>query len=107
MQPLYTARDRIEAQLVHDHLDRHLIRTTILGDYLAGAFGELPADLSPSVWLIDDEDLGRARDLIDRFLAEQTASPNDGEPWHCPSCGETVEADFDLCWNCARPRHRG
>jgi hypothetical protein len=104
MQRLYTARDRIEAQLIHDHLDRHLIRNTILGDFLAGAIGELPADLSPSVWLLDDDDLGRARGILDQFLAASAARPGDGAPWRCPACGEMVEADFDLCWNCARAR---
>ena len=80
MQRLYTARDRIEAQLIHDHLDRHLIRNTILGDFLAGAIGELPADLSPSVWLLDDDDLGRARGILDQFLAASAARPGRRRP---------------------------
>jgi hypothetical protein len=104
MQRLYTARDRIEAQLVADHLDRHLLRVTVLGDYLAGAVGELPADLAPSVWLIDDADLDRARALLDAFLSERARPPGDSGPWVCAACGERVEDDFDLCWNCGHPR---
>ncbi len=103
MQRLYLARDRIEAQLLHDYLDRHLIRTVVLGDFLAGAVGELPADLSPALWVVDDPDLDRARELLARFLDPGKAGA--GSPaWTCPTCGETVESDFDLCWNCGRDR---
>jgi hypothetical protein len=24
--------------------------------------------------------------------------------WKCPNCGESIEADFDLCWNCGTTR---
>jgi len=24
--------------------------------------------------------------------------------WKCPECGETVEIDFDVCWNCQKPK---
>ena len=103
MQRLYLARDRIEAQLLKDRLERHRVRIVVLGDYLAGAAGKLPADICPSLWLIDDEDLGRARGLLADFLAPPTP-PTDLAPWICPACGEPVETDFDLCWNCTRPR---
>jgi hypothetical protein len=103
VQQLYLARDRIEAQLLKDHLDRHLVRAVVLGDFLAGAAGELPAGISPSLWLIDDEDLVRARALLADFLAPP-APPTDRSPWICAACGEPVEPDFDLCWNCCRPR---
>ena len=103
MQQLYLARDRIEAQLLHDFLDRHRIRSVVLRDFLVGAAGELPADIAPTLWLIDDEDLARARELLTAFLTPP-AIPADSEPWTCPSCGEPVEADFDACWNCSRLR---
>jgi hypothetical protein len=99
---LYQARDRIEAQFLRDYLDRHLIEATILGDYLSGAAGELPLDIYPAVWVMHDEDVPRAETLLARFLQEQAA--DDGVPWTCPGCGERVEAGFDLCWNCGRPR---
>ena len=100
MQRLYTARDRIEAQLVADHLDRHLIRVTVLGDYLSGAIGELPADLAPAVWLIDDADLERARALLDAFLSDSSAPRADAGPWQCRSCGTWVDGELEVCWNC-------
>jgi hypothetical protein len=102
MQRLYQAADRIEAQLLVDFLDGYLIRARILGDYLAGAFGELPVDIYPSVWVLEDEDLPRARELLARFLSRGEAAS--GPIWVCPTCGERVDAGFDLCWNCGRAR---
>jgi hypothetical protein len=103
MQRLYQAADRIEAQFLVDFLDRHLIEAAILGDYLSGAFGELPVNY-PTVWVLEDDDLPRAEELLARFLSRATASPDKGAPWVCPGCGEAVEAGFDLCWNCGRGR---
>jgi hypothetical protein len=102
MRRLYEARDRIEAQFLHDFLESHLISAAILGDYLAGAAGELPLNIYPTVWVMEDEDLPRARDLLARFLEQRAAER--AAPWTCPGCGEPVEAGFDLCWNCGRQR---
>ena len=59
------------------------------------------ADICPTLWLIDDQDLGRAREVLERFLAPPRSSL-DAVPWDCAACGEQVEGDFDLCWNCGR-----
>ncbi|NEX21480.1 DUF2007 domain-containing protein [Thiorhodococcus mannitoliphagus] len=103
MQQLYQAQDRIEAQILHDFLDRHLIETVILGDYLSGAVGELPADIYPSLWLIHDDDLERGRELLHRFLQDANQRVAQGA-WTCSSCGETVSESFDLCWRCGQAR---
>jgi hypothetical protein len=102
MRRLYEARDRIEAQFLRDFLDRNLIPATVLGDYLAGAAGELPVDIYPTVWVIENEDLPRARELLTRFLEDSQGAT--GTDWVCPRCGEPVEGGFELCWNCGRPR---
>jgi hypothetical protein len=102
VRPLYQAKDRIEAQFLHDYLDRHLIPTAVLGDYLAGAAGELPVNIFPTLWVIENEDFARAQELLGRFLAE--SRPVAGADWVCPGCGEPVEGSFDLCWNCGHPR---
>lgn len=102
MQRLYQAHDRIEAQFVRDHLASHRIESVVLGDFLAGAAGELPLDIYPTVWVLEDEDLPRAQELLRRFLGD--APPDEGLPWRCPCCGEAVEATFEICWNCGAPR---
>jgi len=77
---LYLARDRIEAQFLRDFLEHHRVRTALLGDYLAGAAGELPLDIFPSIWVVDDEDLPRARHLLARFQQQATAAES-APPW--------------------------
>jgi len=102
MRRLYQAGDRIEAQFLVDFLDRHLIEAAVFGDYLAGAMGELPLDIYPTVWVLEDENLSRAQELLAHFLAR---SEGGGSPvWTCPACGEQVEGGFDLCWNCGQGR---
>ncbi|MGD2019438.1 MAG: DUF2007 domain-containing protein [Thiohalocapsa sp.] len=102
MQRLYQAGNRIEAQLLSDFLERHLVDNTILGDYLSGAMGELPADIYPSVCIVHDEDLDRARELLQRFLDDQRREPT--RSWVCHGCGELVDGSFDLCWRCGDER---
>ena len=103
MQRLYQARDRIEAQLLLDFLDRHLVETVILGDDLSGAAGGLPADIGPTLWVVEDDDFERGRELLGRFQADALC-PTSAATWHCSACGESVDGDFDLCWNCGQPR---
>ncbi len=101
MQRLYQAQDEIEAQLVCDYLGNAHIPATVLGRYQSAAAGELPALAFPWVWVLEDRDLARARELLREFLARRR-DPR-GEPWTC-ACGTRVEAEFDLCWHCGRER---
>ena len=103
MRKLYEARDRIEAQLVRDFLASRHIPSQVFGDFLAGAAGELPANLFPAVWVMEDRDLARARELLDEFLAGRARRDADPD-WRCPTCGERVEGQFEVCWNCGSPR---
>jgi hypothetical protein len=102
MQRLYQAGDRIEAQLLSDFLNRHLVDNVVFGDYLSGAIGELPADIYPSVWIVHDQDLPRARDLLQDFLADSRREP--ATSWVCHGCGELVEGSFEICWHCGHER---
>lgn len=95
---LYQAADRIEAQRLIDHLEFHGIATVLVGDYLAGAAGELPANLYPCVWLTDERDQVRAQVLLQEFLGPVPREPGPG--WCCPQCGEALEAGFEFCWQC-------
>jgi len=101
VQRLYQARDRIEAQLLVDRLDRHRIRSAVLGDYLAGAAGELPVDLWPTVWVLEDRDWSLAYEILSQFLSELAA---ERPSWICRGCGELLPGGFDLCWRCGRQR---
>ncbi len=98
MKILYQAADRVEAQLLKDHLCHHHIQVLVQGDYLSGGVGELPALQFPVLWVVEDRDLEPARRLIDQWLAATERLPD----WVCPGCGERNEGQFRLCWNCGR-----
>lgn len=97
MERLFEASDRLQAQQLFDLLAEQGVDAVILGDYLSGAIGELPADICPTLWLLSSQDLSRARALLAAFLAgpQETTSC-----WTCPGCGERNDGQFRLCWRC-------
>ena len=99
MKILYQAADRIEAQLLKDHLRDHHIETLVQGEYLSGGVGELPALQFPLLWVIDDRDL----DLAKRLIREWFSAAARQAAWVCPNCGESNEGQFRVCWNCGLP----
>jgi hypothetical protein len=103
MKKLYEAADRIEAQILKDALGANNVAAVIIGDYLSGAAGELPANIYPAVWVVEDRDLSRAEELL-RDFTKSRSSMAENNTWRCSRCGERVEANFEVCWNCATPR---
>ncbi|WP_118180761.1 DUF2007 domain-containing protein [Paraburkholderia phosphatilytica] len=78
------------------------IRCELHNCYLNGALGEIPADqCAPELWLMDERDEMIALRLID--AAKRGPSP-DAPPWRCRQCGETLEAQFTVCWQCGTAR---
>lgn len=58
--------------------------------------GEIPPDQAlPEVWVHDDDDFDRARDLLHALTTQ--AIPRH---WCCRNCSETVDGPFEQCWNC-------
>ena len=106
---VYSAADGAEAAFLRDMLEDAGIRTRIVGDSLQSAMGLLPlgAETAPRLWVFR-ADHDRARELLAEYERVHLAPhPDDDLPeetWVCPSCGEKVEADFELCWNCQTPR---
>ena len=68
MIELFQAQDRIEAQMLKDYLQDRGIESVILNDHLSGALGELPANIFPTLWLLEDQDLSKARQLKEQFF---------------------------------------
>lgn len=68
---------------------------------LFGASGELPpTECWPEVWVMEDGDEDRAREIIEAV----TAAGEEGPGWTCPGCGEQLDPVFTQCWNCGRER---
>lgn len=100
---VYAAEDSAEAHLLRGLLEEQGIRVEVVGDAL---MTPVPLDMTPRIW-VQRHDEARAREIVAEFEARQRTPHFDSEPretWKCPTCGELVEADFDLCWNCQTPR---
>ena len=78
-------------------LESEGIASEIKNAILGGIAGEMPLDqVWPELWVIDDLNFERAKQLIDEAAIEE--SPH--EPWTCRRCGEQNEGQFAACWNC-------
>ena len=79
-------------------LESEGIPCEIRNEHLGSIMGEMPfPDVWPQIWVINDLDYDRAKQLIDKDIAA-TESPS--EPWKCGKCGEENEGQFAACWNC-------
>ncbi len=96
MKNIYLASDIAQAQLIVNMLAQQFIPAHIEHAHQAGGLGEL-AVTYPQVWVQREQDVARARSLIEAF--EGANGPPQGELC-CPQCGELNPATFDLCWAC-------
>ena len=71
------------------------LRACVQRYYTGSIAGEIPPDQAlPEVWVIDDAELPRARQL----LAELHAPVH--RCWTCPGCSERIDGPFEQCWRC-------
>ena len=69
--------------------------------YLSGAMGEIPADqCAPEIWLTDERDEKLALGVLER--AKNPDANASG--WQCAGCGEWLEGQFTVCWQCGISR---
>jgi len=104
MKKVYEAANMMEAQLIKDYLEGAGVETVVKGAMLQGAVGEIPANTYPSIWAIEDDEVDKARELIDVYFSEQPENMVYQGPWTCPECGQELEPQFTQCWNCGTYR---
>jgi len=76
------------------------IEAFIKNQYLGSILGEMPfQEVWPELWVKNDMDYDRARQLIAEGILEESPS----EPWTCANCGNENEGQFAACWNCGKP----
>jgi len=84
------------ATLWADLLREEGIAASVQRQFLGSVAGEIPPDQClPEVWVLHDEQLPRARQLLEQLLSLPQRR------WTC-ACGELVEGGFESCWNCGR-----
>jgi putative signal transducing protein len=104
---VYAAKDITEAQFVRNILENAGIESTIVGEALGTALGDLPAfHAAPRIWVCP-EDANRARLLVEDYqkrLTERVGAHDSDEhevPF-CYHCGSEVVLGEPKCWACGK-----
>lgn len=100
---VYRAASATEAHLLKGLLEQHGVRVRVLGDGLASAVGELPADVVQVDVEVPPGFVQLARELIEEYEQGARGPINVGN-WICPDCQEHNPYSFDFCWHCRRFR---
>ncbi len=88
------------ATLWADALTSVGIEARVFSRYLSSIAGEIPpSEAQPTIWVLDDEDFDRARELL-----LELRRPPRGPGWSCADCGERHGPQFAQCWNCGAAR---
>jgi hypothetical protein len=100
MKELFRERDYTKVGYFQSVLEAEGIATIVKNKHLTmSGLSEIPIpEFFPALCVINDEDYGRAIDVIRRQI-EDNAKGADLEI-ACPACGETNPGNFDLCWSC-------
>ena len=94
---LYSSLNLHEIHHLKNLLETEGIHCHIKNELLSRLSGEIPfTECAPQLWLRDERDLDRARQIVSDFGRDPAAAPN----WRCPECGETLEGQFSACWHC-------
>jgi len=97
MLRVYTGEVLALVEIMKEVLRMNNIDSYIKNQYLSGAAGEIPPHESwPQLW-VADQDFKRAKIIIEEA---QRDSPESQEMLICSTCGEEIEGQFAVCWNC-------
>ena len=97
MKKLYRAANLPEAHLLRGLLAQAGIEALVFNENAQGGVGQLPfTEAWPEVWVAQDRDLARARDIVESFEGRSAT----GADLRCPSCAEDNPGSFQSCWRC-------
>jgi hypothetical protein len=97
MERVYSAQFLAPVANMKNVLKMHGIESNITGENLSAAVGEIPPiEAWPQLW-VTDQDIERAKKIIEDGLKD---SPESQKVLICPNCGKEVEGQFAVCWNC-------
>ncbi len=110
---VFKSHNLFEAHLVVSVLANNGLKAYVRGEHLVGLVGAIPVgDAMAQVW-VGPGDTKRANEILGFAVTRDTqgrlslvGAPQGGElsdPETCPSCGETWEPGFEVCWSCEAP----
>ncbi len=95
---VYTSPTLLMAGFVRTILENAGITCILKNYFLSGASGDLPLNETwPEVW-VAERDVECAQSIIQATLTANIQQPD----WVCPCCQESIEGQFQNCWNCGR-----
>ena len=84
-------------------LESNGIDTFMKNQFGTSGAGELPfVEVVPQLWVLNEDDAGRAKALILELHDSENHEPS--QAWDCPACGTAQEAAFTHCWKCSSER---
>ena len=96
MRKVYSAATLPDAHLIAALLAQEGIEARVFNENAQGGLGEIPfIHAWPEVWVVDERQAERARELIHALERTDTRTQV-----ACRACGEANPANFQLCWNC-------
>jgi rubrerythrin len=102
MKKIFVSQNLFEVEMRKERLEEADIPCTIKNQRSSGLAGEIPfTEVFPELWVIQDEDADRARQLLEEGLV---SLPSNQDTWMCAGCGERHESQFGTCWNCGQEK---
>ena len=99
MKKLYRAANLPDAHILRGLLAQAGIQAHVFNENAQGGLGQLPfTEAWPEVWVSEDRDLIRAREIVQAF----ECSPEASASVRCPACTEENPSSFQLCWSCGK-----
>ena len=94
--------DLASLSLIRAELDRAGIAYVTRNDGFLSAAGGLPfTECHPEIWILEDADFYRAQRVVREWFSGER---RESRPWKCANCGESLDAQFEHCWNCGQNR---
>ena len=97
MKRLCKAASLPDAHILRGLLEQAGIEAHVFNENAQSGVGQLPVtEALPEVWVAEERDLERAREVVRRF----ESAPQDTSTLRCAGCGEDNPGNFQVCWNC-------
>ena len=102
MKKVFVSQSLVEVESLKEILEQAGILNTIKNQTTSMLAGEVPfAEVFPELWVIDDAEYDRAKQLLDDW---SNAGLHEVSEWTCSGCEETHGSEFTSCWNCGKDK---
>ena len=102
---IYMAAQPLQAHFLSNLLADAGIEARVVGEPLNSV--DPPVNLQSGALWVRRQDAETARQLLvdwEQSRAHPVSGVAADTSWKCSACGEMVDGDFELCWNCQHVR---